>query len=518
MNCFACFDPFSSIGGVYGRGVANRDFLRALLKFSSFDEFHFFLGDLYEKDTFFQNKPYVSESDKKRIKLFLRQEAKPLFARYDYAVIFQPDICLGDIMCWRNIFAKYIPVCGVTHSISYQRFVLEYAKYNAGYKNDGLVVTSDAAFSVMQRVFERMGLDVSPRLRIIPLGIEQKHKDFSTKQKAGYKKDDFIFLSIGRISEYTKADLLPLIRAFYLLRKRAVNARLILAGDASESNYAQVLRLFVEKLGLSAYVKIYEDITEEEKHSLYSIADCFVSISDNLQETFGITLLEAGAYGLPVIASNWDGYKSIIDDGKTGILIDTIISEKVWAAIQKEAGIMYENSLHFAFAQATVVDPRQLLQAMERLYSNRDITKQLGENAKARILEEYNWKGIIRRYEKFWQELKQALLEGLDGERGACSWNMDYVNDFKDYPSLRITGEEEFALTEFGRQVIDGQMGLFLYEAHSVDISTRVLRRILSMRFPVAARDILNELDKYPEAVIIRHILWLWKEFFIEKK
>ena len=44
----------------------------------------------------------------------------------------------------------------------------------------------------------------------------------------------------------------------------------------------------------------------------YAAADIFVSLSDNIQETFGLTPVEAMAAGLPVVASDWDGYRETI--------------------------------------------------------------------------------------------------------------------------------------------------------------------------------------------------------------
>ena len=66
-------------------------------------------------------------------------------------------------------------------------------------------------------------------------------------------------------------------------------------------------------------------MSDEEKNCLYQISDLFVmpNISvKNDQEGFGIVLLEAGRYGLPVIASNIEGIKDAVIDGKTGHLIE----------------------------------------------------------------------------------------------------------------------------------------------------------------------------------------------------
>ena len=40
-----------------------------------------------------------------------------------------------------------------------------------------------------------------------------------------------------------------------------------------------------------------------------AIPDIFVSLSDNIQETFGLTPLEGMASGLPVVATDWNGYR-----------------------------------------------------------------------------------------------------------------------------------------------------------------------------------------------------------------
>jgi glycosyltransferase involved in cell wall biosynthesis len=46
-------------------------------------------------------------------------------------------------------------------------------------------------------------------------------------------------------------------------------------------------------------------------------------LSDNIQETFGLTPVEAMACGLPVVISDWNGYKETVDDQREGFLIPT---------------------------------------------------------------------------------------------------------------------------------------------------------------------------------------------------
>ena len=52
-------------------------------------------------------------------------------------------------------------------------------------------------------------------------------------------------------------------------------------------------------------------------------SDAFLSLVDCLQETFGLTPVEAMASRLPVVASDWNGYRDTVVDGRTGFCIPT---------------------------------------------------------------------------------------------------------------------------------------------------------------------------------------------------
>jgi glycosyltransferase involved in cell wall biosynthesis len=67
------------------------------------------------------------------------------------------------------------------------------------------------------------------------------------------------------------------------------------------------------------------------------MADVFVMPNirvDGDQEGFGIVLLEAGAYNLPVVASNLEGIKDAVLDGKTGRLVPERDADSYLEAIQ----------------------------------------------------------------------------------------------------------------------------------------------------------------------------------------
>ena len=60
---------------------------------------------------------------------------------------------------------------------------------------------------------------------------------------------------------------------------------------------------------------------------VWQAADIFCSFSDNIQETFGISPIEAMASSLPIVVSNWNGYKESVRDGIDGFKISTLMPE-----------------------------------------------------------------------------------------------------------------------------------------------------------------------------------------------
>lgn len=96
----------------------------------------------------------------------------------------------------------------------------------------------------------------------------------------------------------------------------------IIAGYGPEF---QEINNVVQDLNLTGRVHILGEVSDHEKNCLYQISDLFIMPNIRVtgdQEGFGIVLLEAGQYGIPAIASNIEGIKDVIIDGKTGRLVE----------------------------------------------------------------------------------------------------------------------------------------------------------------------------------------------------
>ena len=136
-------------------------------------------------------------------------------------------------------------------------------------------------------------------IHVIPLGFEkQKKRQTSPLVKGGQEdsKTKKYFLYIGRIEHTKNTD--TLIKAFQKFAEKNADIDLVLAGfpgRGGEKILASIPKELKDRIKLPGYVG------DEEKDNLMQNAFCFVFPSR--YEGFGIPLLEAMAYGLPILAS-----------------------------------------------------------------------------------------------------------------------------------------------------------------------------------------------------------------------
>ena len=92
----------------------------------------------------------------------------------------------------------------------------------------------------------------------------------------------------------------------------------------------------------------------------WSAADVFLSLVDNPQETFGLAPVEAMAAGIPVVVSDWDGYRFTVSDGVEGFRIPTLSPPQSHQgeelALQHDLSLLSYQDYVGAFAQHVAVD------------------------------------------------------------------------------------------------------------------------------------------------------------------
>lgn len=171
---------------------------------------------------------------------------------------------------------------------------------------------------------EKRGIEPG-KLHIITVGINLTDQPLTESKDAvnfletysidGRKKK--ILVSIGRLVE-RKGHAWFLDEVFPQLPEDYIY---ILAGDGPQR---QMISNIIAERGWSERVHLVGRITDDEKYAMYQCADLFIMPNISVRndpEGFGIVILEAGCYNLPVVATDIEGISSAVLDGVTGRLI-----------------------------------------------------------------------------------------------------------------------------------------------------------------------------------------------------
>ena len=124
-----------------------------------------------------------------------------------------------------------------------------------------------------------------------------------------------IILNVAKFEDKKGQDCL--IRAFSSIARNFSDVSLVLVGATDRK--LNSLRELCADLKIDKRVHFYPDMPHHQVVEFFRRATLFVLPSR--QEPFGIVLLEAGAFGLPVVASRVGGIPEILDDGITGRLV-----------------------------------------------------------------------------------------------------------------------------------------------------------------------------------------------------
>ncbi|WP_304190304.1 glycosyltransferase family 4 protein [Phenylobacterium aquaticum] len=316
---------------------------------------------------------------------------------------------------------------------------------------DALICTSPAVRAATEQMFEAWGDHMAgrfgattrpaPRLPLIPLGVDgpamaaladRPQVRQSRRAELGVGEDDILVLWVGRLSFFEKAFPQPMFRALEEAagqsgkRLHFVMAGWFPNGDLDRRRYVEAASAYAPSVSLNLLDGNDRDLLGE----LWASADIFLSLVDNIQETFGITPIEAMAAGLPVVASDWDGYRYTVRDGVEGFLIPTLggppgVSGANMAARHLALVESYQVYVG-AVAQYTAVHVGRAAEAIARLAGDPQLRRQMGAAGRARVAAFCDWPVVARQIRDLTDELAEiraaapgpAPAPALDPSRG----------------------------------------------------------------------------------------------------
>lgn len=218
---------------------------------------------------------------------------------------------------------------------------------------------------------------VNPKkIQLINNGVKQP-RVVSESEKTALKTalnitdEDFIVGSVGRMIDDGNKRFSDLIKAVSLLIEKGCAVKLLLVGEGKER---PVYEKLVEELGISNQVIFTKYQNDVAKY--YSIMDVFSLVSAN--ESFGLVLAEAMYCHLPIVATRVGGMQYIVEDGKTGFLVEKY-------------------------------NVKAISEALENLYRNRGICKEFGAAGYDRVIQEFSETVYVTKIEQLYEGLMNNM-------------------------------------------------------------------------------------------------------------
>jgi glycosyltransferase involved in cell wall biosynthesis len=368
-------------------------------------------------------------------------------------------------LAWRRLGLgeRRYSLCGIVHGLAGHGDMSAIANLLASPVRgwDAVICTSRVVRDSVRRVLEhqaeylraRLGAQrfELPQLPLIPLGVHGADFRFDAAAKAAARAgldiagDDVAFLFLGRLSFHAKAHPQQMFSALERAQKQGRRVHLILCGRFDDASIEQAFHEAAAALCPSIRLTVLDGCVPGKLDLAWAAADVFTSLADNVQETFGLTPLEAMAAGLPCVVSDWDGYRDTVRDGVDGYRIPTVMPSAgagLDLAQRYDDGVDSYDLYCGHISQAVAVDGALLAEAYERLILDAGLRRQLGENARQRVQAEFDWSVVFARYRALWSELDErrradaALAPALPQ---VVPDRLDPFALFASYPSAQIT-------------------------------------------------------------------------------
>jgi phosphatidylinositol alpha-mannosyltransferase len=255
-------------------------------------------------------------------------------------------------------------------------------------KLDGHVAVSKPAKNFVNKYFPA-------DYNVIPNGIDTRHFSPNVAPIDELRDGKLNILFVGRLEKRKGADYL--LKAYERVKRDIPDSRLIIVGPGTKLRDKYEKR--VKKHSLKDVVFVgYTNYEELPRY--YKTADVFCAPATGW-ESFGIVLLEAMAVGKPIVASNIDGYASILTHGAEGLLVPP-------------------------------KDEKSLAQALTSLLNDEKLRQEMGAKGILKA-KDYAWENVARRVEALYNKVLSEPQK-----RGTFSLRRMIVEDLRKLFSRKV--------------------------------------------------------------------------------
>jgi D-inositol-3-phosphate glycosyltransferase len=353
----------------------------------------------------------------------------------------QPDLYDLAWMRRRRASDRAYSLVGMIHTIAppAMRQVIAMTAVAPMHPWDALICTSPSVRDGLVEMFAGWGQHLAertggrppplPQLPVIPLGVDgaafatiagRPGAREAARAALDVGPDDILVLWVGRLSYFEKAFPQPMFAAVEQARQ-TTGARVVFAlagwfpGEDDRGMYEAAARAHAPDTPI-----VFVDGNDRDRLAgLWAGSDIFLSLVDNIQETFGITPLEAMAAGLPVVASDWDGYRSTVRDGVEGFLIPTLGGPSggglgAQLVERHTSGALTYQAYVGQTAQHTAVHIGRAAEAIATLIASPDLRRRMGAAGRRRVAEALDWRVVAPQIHALTDELAAVRARSAD--------------------------------------------------------------------------------------------------------
>lgn len=452
-----------------GRNAAGESFLRGFLTHSQSAEFWVQVMNAGHAQHFAHAVQSFNRTEAIKV-----VDKNNLIGLQEAGVVYLPGPGIGEHAFHRAAFGHASwSLCGITHTTSSAGAMDALIGLIAAPVQpwDAVICTSTAVKNNAERLLQaqvdylqaRLGITklVLPQLPVIPLGIHTQDFAYSATQKAvaraalGVNEHSLVVLFMGRLSFHAKAHPLAMYQALeQAVRETGKQVVLVECGWHANEYIAKAYADAARMACSSVRVVTLDGRKAEDRQTAWAGSDVFCSLSDNIQETFGIVPIEAMAAGLPVVVSDWDGYKDTVRDGVDGFRIPTLMPQPglggdlaLRHALEIDTYDMYCGHT----CSLAAVDIQATAQAFIRLFQSPELRREMGEAGRVRARAVYDWATIIPQYEALWSQLAEIRkIQSKDLKSLAHPWpaRMDPFHAFATYSTQTLVPQTMLGLVD----------------------------------------------------------------------
>jgi phosphatidylinositol alpha-1,6-mannosyltransferase len=246
-----------------------------------------------------------------------------------------------------------------------------------------LVAISRWTADLCRALLQQLQIEIAPDLiRTIPLGTDPVFfrpgldtRDVRARYGLGQRR---WLLSVARLVPYKGVD--TGLRVLAGLQQDHPDLAYAVVGSGEQLPELQAM---ARSLGLEDRVRFLTDVPDRDLPALYNCAEIYLGLTRTTDldvEGFGLSLVEASACGVPVVAGRSGGIPDAVREGETGLLVDA-----------ERPGVVAE--------------------AVRLLLRDREMTQRLGIGGRKAVESFYNWDRVTSEMIRIGKELGSTRLE-----------------------------------------------------------------------------------------------------------